>query len=103
MKNIFNLLIFTLLVTAFACESNTGSATETEEMRANYLGGNYGYGQAKQSLYEVIIDKYSKERVEYARLMENLGDLEKLLESGEKKAEEVSSAVLAKVKDKIKF
>ena len=78
-------------------------ATETEEMRANYLGGNYGYGQAKQSLYDVIIDKYSKERVEYARLMENLGDLEKLLESGEKKAEEVSSAVLAKVKDKIKF
>ncbi|MEL7122914.1 MAG: DUF2911 domain-containing protein [Bacteroidota bacterium] len=31
MKNIFNLLIFTLLITAFACESNADSTTETEE------------------------------------------------------------------------
>ena len=76
---------------------------QIKEMRDNYLGGNYGYGQAKQSLFELIMEKFGKERDEYARLMNNLTELEELLQNGEKKAEEVSSAVLSRVKEKLRF
>ena len=31
-------------------------------MKANYLGGNYGYGHAKQALFELIVEKFKTER-----------------------------------------
>ena len=41
------------------------SKDQIKVMRANYEGGNYGYGHAKQALYELIINKFSKEREKY--------------------------------------
>ena len=41
------------------------STEQITEMRANYEGGNYGYGHAKQALYELIITKFSTERERY--------------------------------------
>jgi tryptophanyl-tRNA synthetase len=31
-------------------------------MKALYLGGNYGYGHAKQALYELICETFKTER-----------------------------------------
>jgi tryptophanyl-tRNA synthetase len=31
-------------------------------MTANYLGGNYGYGHAKQALFELITQTFKTER-----------------------------------------
>ena len=34
------------------------SEAETQAMKANYQGGNYGYGHAKQALFELILTKF---------------------------------------------
>lgn len=79
------------------------SPDQTEEMRQKYLAGNYGYGHAKQALFEVIMDNYETQRNEYARLMNDDAELERLLQIGEKKATIVASEVIDRVKTKIGF
>lgn len=77
--------------------------TQTEEMANNYRDGNYGYGHAKQALFELIIDKYSGPRVEYDRLMGDVAALENALQKGEEKATVIASGVLDRVKSKLGF
>ena len=80
-------------------------ATEEQiaEMRSNYLGGNYGYGHAKQALYELIVEKYAKEREAFNYYMENPDVLNAKLEEGEAKAREVALKVLNRVKKVVGF
>ena len=54
-------------------------------MRANYEGGNYGYGHAKQALYELIIEQFSEIRERYHHFMENKHEIDKALAVGAKK------------------
>lgn len=78
-------------------------ATQTEDLRNKYLAGNFGYGHAKQALYDVIIEKFGSAREEYGFLMKNTDALDHQLEKGEQKAREVISGVLDKVRDKLGF
>ena len=73
------------------------------EMRANYLKGGYGYGQAKTALLELILEKFKKEREEYIRYMNDKGELELRLKEGAKKAREVGAKVLDKVRGKLGY
>ncbi len=77
--------------------------SQLEEMRNNYLGGNYGYGHAKQALYELIIDKFAKQRETFNHYMENPEELNYKLEIGEEKARKIGIEVLNKVKAKLKY
>jgi tryptophanyl-tRNA synthetase len=72
-------------------------------MRANYEGGNYGYGHAKQALYELIINKFSKEREKYNYFMKNLDEVDKALAIGAKKATAVANKVLMRVRKKLGY
>lgn len=76
---------------------------QTETMRANYLGGNYGYGHAKQELFELIVDKFKTEREKYTYYMANLPEVDALLKSGAAKAAAVANGVLGKVRAKLGF
>ena len=76
---------------------------QIEKMRDNYTGGNYGYGHAKQALYELIIDKFSDERRLFNEYMENPKMLDAKLEEGEKKAREIGLEVLQRVKSKLGY
>lgn len=87
----------------FALYSLLASDEQIAAMRANYEGGNYGYGHAKQALYELIIEKYAKERETYNYYMENLDELNAKLEAGEEKARKVAREVLHRVKSAIGF
>ncbi len=73
------------------------------QMRNNYLGGNYGYGHAKQALFEVIVNKYEKQRIEFNNLMSNPTRINERLAAGEIRAREIAREVLAKVKVKLGF
>jgi tryptophanyl-tRNA synthetase len=73
------------------------------DMRNNYEGGNYGYGHAKQSLYELIIDQMEKEREIFDYYMQNTTELIRKLEEGEQKAREIGLSVLKRVREKIGF
>ncbi len=79
------------------------SESDTQDMRQKYLGGNYGYGHAKQALYELMLDKYSNERKLFDELMSDDAQLEQVLQDGERKAERVAEEVLDRVKSKVGY
>ena len=87
----------------FAIYSLLASDEQTAEMRKNYESGGYGYGHAKQALYELIIEKFAEERALYNHYMENPQLLEEKLAIGEAKAAEVSNQVLERVKKAIGY
>jgi len=80
-------------------------ATEDQvtEMRNNYLGGNYGYGHAKQAFFELLISKYAKERELYNHYMNNLEEVDEALALGAKKARKVAQEVLIRVRSKLGY
>jgi tryptophanyl-tRNA synthetase len=79
------------------------SNEQTAEMETNYKGGNYGYGHAKQALYEIIIDKYTTERARFNELMDNKELIEKELQKGAEKARIIARGVLDRVRAKIGY
>jgi tryptophanyl-tRNA synthetase len=87
----------------FAIYSLLASEEQKNTLRAKYLAGNYGYGHAKQELYELIIQKYAKEREAFSFYMSNPGELDKKLEQGEAKARVIAREVLGRVRKKLGF
>ena len=73
------------------------------EMEANYKEGNYGYGHAKQALYELINNKYAKERVRFNELMNNKDLIENELKKGAVKARVIAREVLERVRTNIGY
>ena len=88
---------------AFAIYKLLASEEQLAVMRANYLGGNYGYGHAKQALFELIVEKFKNERAQYNYYMSNLTEVDELLRKGAQKASNVANGVLAKVREKLGF
>ncbi len=79
------------------------SAEETAVMRANYLGGNYGYGHAKTALYELIISRFAEERKLFDFYMNNLPEVDAILKKGAVKARAVATPVLERVRKRAGF
>ncbi|PWJ44347.1 tryptophan--tRNA ligase [Sediminitomix flava] len=75
-----------------------GTEEQIEDLRQKYLGGNYGYGHAKQALFELIVETYKEEREKYDYYMNNLDELEKTLQIGEEKARQIAQKKLAQVR-----
>lgn len=74
-----------------------------QEMRSNYLNGNYGYGHAKQALYEVLLEKYKEPRELYKHYMEHPTELDARLAEGAAKARIIARETLGRVKEKLGF
>ena len=87
----------------FALYQLLASTDEVGEMKTNYEGGNYGYGHAKQALFELICTKFQKEREQFSYYMENLDELEEQLQLGAKKARDVAQPVLKRVREKVGY
>ena len=85
----------------FAIYKLLASPEQIEEMRQNYLKGGYGYGHAKQALYELILDKYADARVKFNALMEDKATLDAYLENGALKARIVGQEVLKRVRKQL--
>jgi tryptophanyl-tRNA synthetase len=79
------------------------SPEQTEAMRANYLGGNYGYGHAKQALFELIVEKFATAREKYNYYINNTEEVDKLLLDGAAKASVVAKGVLQRVREKLGY
>ncbi|MGJ8743920.1 tryptophan--tRNA ligase [Polaribacter sp.] len=79
------------------------SESQIAEMRANYEGGNYGYGHAKQALYELILEQFSPIRERYNHFMDNKHEIDSALEIGAQKATIVANKVLQRVRAKIGY
>jgi len=88
---------------AFAIYKLLATPEQTEAMRANYLGGNYGYGHAKQALFELITEKFKTERERYHYYMNNLPEVDALLKKGAAKAGTIADGVLKRVREKLGY
>ncbi|MBA3987232.1 MAG: tryptophan--tRNA ligase, partial [Flavobacteriales bacterium] len=71
------------------------------KMRQNYKDGNYGYGHAKQALFDLLIDKFAEQRNLFNHYMENKEELERELKSGAEKASKTANKVLQRVRRKV--
>ncbi len=87
----------------FALFELLATPEQTEEMRGKYLGGNYGYGHAKQALFELILERFKRERAVFSDLMERPEEINQQLESGEKRASEIAQPVLERVRKSLGF
>jgi tryptophanyl-tRNA synthetase len=87
----------------FALYKLMATDDQIAEMRANYEGGNYGYGHAKQALYELIITKFADERAKYNHYMANLNEIDDALAVGAEKAKKVATGVLKRVREKMGY
>jgi tryptophanyl-tRNA synthetase len=87
----------------YAIYSLLATEEQTVSLRKKYEGGNYGYGHAKQELFELIIDRFRKEREAFAFYMSNPAELDKKLEQGEAKARVIAQKTLERVRKKLGF
>lgn len=85
----------------FALYKLLATPEQIEEMRQNYLNGGYGYGHAKQALFELILEKYADARVRFDELMSDKPTLDAFLENGALKARVVAQKVVKRTRNKL--
>jgi len=79
------------------------SDVQSREIKEKYNAGNYGYGDAKQELFELICDKYKFERERFTNLMQNKDILDAELTKGAEKARIIAREVLDRVRKNIGY
>ena len=89
--------------TIFSLYKILASQEQIEEMSANYLAGNYGYGHAKQALFEVVLDKFETPREKFEYYMNHLEEVDEALALGAEKARKVANEVLQRVREKVGY
>jgi tryptophanyl-tRNA synthetase len=87
----------------FALYELLASAEEIAEMKKNYEVGNYGYGHAKQALFELICKQFSDERERYNHYIANPDEIVQALALGAEKANAVANKVLSRVRQKLGY
>ncbi|WP_299159702.1 tryptophan--tRNA ligase [uncultured Eudoraea sp.] len=89
--------------TTFSLYRILASDSQIAEMRSNYLNGNYGYGHAKQALYELILEKFKSPRDKFNYYMNHLNEVDDALSIGAEKAKKVADSVLERVRNKVGY
>ena len=89
--------------TVFKLYAAVAEKERVEEMRQNYLHGGYGYGQAKEALFQTIVEKFQKERELYNYYMNNKKELDKKLLLGADKARVIAKVTLKRVREKLGY
>ena len=79
------------------------SKPEIADLKSKYEKGGYGYGQAKEELFALILNNFSKERQEFNHYLNNLDEIDKILEAGATKAKETANTVLKRVRKKLGY
>ena len=89
--------------TIFSLYSLLADDDSISNMRHSYEKGGYGYGHAKQALFELIIEKFKTERSNFNHLMENRHKIDEALSIGAEKARKVAHDVLKRVRKKVGY
>ena len=81
------------------------NAEQIFQMEGKYANANrdFGYGHAKQALFELILEKFKTEREKYNYYMSNLPEVDALLKLGATKAGIIADGVLNRVREKLGF
>ncbi|ADF50442.1 MULTISPECIES: tryptophan--tRNA ligase [Zunongwangia] len=80
-----------------------GSEAQTAELRQKYEAGGFGYGHAKQALFELVKETFAEPREKYEYYINNLEEVDKALAIGKEKATTVAKDVLKRVREKLGY
>ena len=87
----------------FAIYSLIAPTSSVKELKSQYEAGGMGYGDAKQKLFECILDHFAKERSLYDYFHQNPEEVYIALAKGAKKARKIASEVLIRVRNKVGY
>ena len=89
----------------FAIYKLVASPEQIALMKIRYANENrdFGYGHAKQTLFELICERFKTEREKYNYYINNLSEVDVLLEKGAVKAGKMADEVLKRVREKLGF
>lgn len=89
----------------FAIYKLVANDSQIEIMTEKYKNANrdFGYGHAKQALFELIVEKFKIERKKYTHYMNNLAEIDRALFLGAEKAKVIANGVLKRVREKLGF
>lgn len=89
----------------FAIYKLLATETQVAAITEKYKNANkdFGWGHAKQALFELIIEKFKVEREKYAYYMNNKHEVDRLLLQGAEKAREKANEVLQRVRQKLGY
>jgi len=79
------------------------SPDEAQKMADALRAGGYGWGHAKKSLLEALVDGFEAERSRFNALMSNREEIDFALSNGAEQARNVASEVLTRVRSKIGY
>lgn len=77
------------------------SEDQVKDLEAKYRGGNYGYGHAKQELFEIMWEYFTPMRERREELENNLDYVEKVLRDGAEKAAVTAEKTMTEVRKAI--
>lgn len=89
----------------FAIYKLLATETQVAAITEKYKNANkdFGWGHAKQALFELIVEKFKVEREKYAYYMNNKHEVDRLLLQGAEKAREKANEVLQRVRQKLGY
>ena len=87
----------------FAIFTLVADEQQIAKMKDDYERGGYGYGHAKQALFDLLKDKFSTERTRYNHYMNNLSEIDEALTIGAEKAKVVADTVLKRVRTRVGY
>lgn len=87
----------------FALYTLIASDEDVASVRSKYLAGGYGYGHAKQALFEALLERFQTERARYDYLLAHPEEIEAALKIGANKARIVARQVLDRVRQKVGY
>ena len=79
------------------------SKDDVQLLKNQYLKGGVGYGEAKELLFNKILNRFAGNREKYFELLENKDEVEALLLTGAHKAREQAQKVLKRVRSRVGF
>ena len=87
----------------FTLYSYLGTTSQVDDLRSKYLAGGFGYGHAKQALYELVTTKFKTERETFNDFIAHPEKVEMALQKGEEKASQVANQVLDRVRQTLGY
>ena len=66
------------------------SEEQVAKLKLRYMKGGYGYGHAKNELYDLLLDRFKAPRDKFYNLINNPKTIEAELQKGAKKANQIA-------------
>ena len=85
----------------FKIYSLLGDQNQVNALNEKYINGGIGYGETKQALFELILEKFKLERVKFNYYIDHPEEVEVALAKGANKASKIADEVLLRVRRKL--